>query len=146
MRTAPTLCTFEIDGDVAEVAVLSMGNPHAVLFVDDPRVAPVTSLGPRLEQQGSFPNKTNVEFVSVESPRRLSLRVWERGSGETMACGTGACAAAVAARLLRGSEEHVTVALPGGELSIEWSGSLDEEVPVFMTGEAIEVFRGEIAL
>ena len=142
----PLHAKIEIDGDVVEVAVLSMGNPHAVLFVEDPAVAPVASLGPRLERHESFPNKTNVEFVSIESPRRLVLRVWERGSAETMACGTGACAAAVAARLLRGTEKHVTVALRGGELSIEWSGSLDEEAPVFMTGEAFEVFRGEIAL
>ncbi|MDQ4057497.1 MAG: diaminopimelate epimerase, partial [Actinomycetota bacterium] len=142
----PLHAKIEIDDDVVEAAVLSMGNPHAVLFVAEPAVAPVTTLGPRLERHESFPNKTNVEFVSVESPRRLILRVWERGSGETMACGTGACAAAVAARLLRGTEEHVTVALPGGELSIEWSGSLDEEAPVFMTGEAHEVFRGKVAL
>lgn len=142
----PLHAKIEVDGDVVETAVLSMGNPHAVLFIGDPRVAPVTTLGPLLERHESFPNMTNVEFVSVESPQRLALRVWERGSGETMACGTGACAAAVAARLLRGTEEHVTVALPGGELSIEWSGSLTDDAPVFMTGEAREVFRGEIAI
>jgi diaminopimelate epimerase len=142
----PLHAKIEIDGDVVEAAVLSMGNPHAVLFVEDPAVAPVTSLGPRLEQHEAFPNKTNVEFVRVESPRHLVLRVWERGSGETMACGTGACAAAVAARLLRGTEEHVTVALTGGELSVEWSGSVADEAPVFMTGPATEVFRGEIAI
>ena len=142
----PLRSKIEVDGNVLEVAVLSMGNPHAVLFVDDPEVAPVTSLGPQLEHHRFFPNGTNVEFVSVESAQRLVMRVWERGSRETMACGTGACAAAVAARLLRGGEEHVTVALRGGELSIVWKGSLTEEAPVFMTGPAVEVFRGQIAL
>ena len=142
----PLHARIEVDGDVLEVAALSMGNPHAVLFVEDPKVAPVTTLGPVLEQHPSFPHGTNVEFVKVESPQRLIMRVWERGSRETMACGTGACAAAVAARLLRGTEAHVTVALPGGELSIEWSGSLTNEAPVFITGPASEVFRGQIAL
>jgi diaminopimelate epimerase len=141
----PLHSKIEVDGDVLEVAVLSMGNPHAVLFVEDPKVAPLTTLGPRLERHPSFPHGTNVEFVRVESPQHLVMRVWERGSRETMACGTGACAAAVAARLLRGTEEHVTVALPGGELSIEWSGSLTDESPVFMTGPASEVFRGQVA-
>jgi diaminopimelate epimerase len=142
----PLHSKIEVDGDVHEVAVLSMGNPHAVLFVEDPEAAPVSSLGPRLEHHRYFPNETNVEFVKVESPQRLVMRVWERGSRETMACGTGACAAAVAARLLRGTEEQVTVALRGGELTIEWSGSLTDEAPVLMTGPAAEVFRGQVAL
>ncbi len=142
----PLHSKIEVDGDVLEVAALSMGNPHAVLFVEDPKVAPVMTLGPRLERHPSFPHGTNVEFVKAESPQRLIMRVWERGSRETLACGTGACAAAVAARLLRGTEEHVTVSLPGGELSIEWSGSLTNEAPVFMTGPASEVFRGQFAL
>ena len=142
----PLHSKFEVDGDVFEVAVLSMGNPHAVLFVEDPEVAPVTTLGPVLESHPLFPHGTNVEFVKVESPQRLVMRVWERGSRETMACGTGACAAAVAARLLRGTEKQVTVALRGGELAIEWSGSLTDEAPVFMTGPAVEVFRGQIVL
>ncbi|MGH2828437.1 MAG: diaminopimelate epimerase [Actinomycetota bacterium] len=142
----PLHAKLEVDGDVFEIAALSMGNPHAVLVVDDPRVAPVSWLGPLIEHHPRFPHKANVEFAHVESPARIDLRVWERGSGETMACGTGACAAAVAARLLRGTEEDVIVALPGGELLIEWSGSLTDDAPVFMTGEAREVFRGEIAI
>jgi diaminopimelate epimerase len=142
----PLHAKLEVDGDVVETAVLSMGNPHAVLFVDEPKLAPVGRLGPLIEHDRRFPRKANVEFARVESAQRIDLRVWERGSGETMACGTGACAAAVAARLLRGTEEDVIVALPGGELSIEWSGSLTYEAPVFMTGPAVEVFRGEIAL
>lgn len=142
----PLHAKIEVDGDVVETAVLSMGNPHAVLFVDEPKLAPVGRLGPLIEHDRRFPRKANVEFARVESAHRIDLRVWERGSGETMACGTGACAAAVAARLLRDTKEDVIVALPGGELSIEWSGSLTYEAPVFMTGPAVEVFRGEIAL
>lgn len=142
----PLHAKIEVDGDVVETAVLSMGNPHAVLFVDEPKLAPVGRLGPMIEHDRRFPRKANVEFARVESAQRIDLRVWERGSGETMACGTGACAAAVAARLLRDTKEDVIVALPGGELSIEWSGSLTYEAPVFMTGPAVEVFRGEIAL
>ncbi|HEY7876339.1 MAG TPA: diaminopimelate epimerase, partial [Actinomycetota bacterium] len=93
-----------------------------------------------------FPNKTNVEFVVVESPGRVRMRVWERGSGETLACGTGACAAAVAARLLGGAEEAVTVALPGGEVLVEWAGSLEHGAPVYLTGPARKSFEGEVDL
>jgi diaminopimelate epimerase len=93
-----------------------------------------------------FPAKTNVEFVAVESPDRLRTRVWERGAGETMACGTGACAVAVAARLLHETKARVVVVLPGGELEIEWEGALDREVPVLMTGPAEKSFEGEVDL
>jgi len=142
----PLHAKIEVDGDVVETAVLSMGNPHAVLFVDEPKLAPVGWLGPLIEHDRRFPRKANVEFARVESAERIALRVWERGSGETLACGTGACAAAVAARLLRDTEESVTVALVGGELAIEWSGSLADKASVFMTGPATEVFRGEVHL
>jgi diaminopimelate epimerase len=135
---------LELPAEILEVAVLSMGNPHAVLFVDDVNTVPVTTLGPRLEEHYAFPNKANVEFATVDSPNRIRLRVWERGSRETLACGTGACAAAVAARLLRDAEAKTTVVLRGGDLEIEWAGSLTDEQPVFMTGPAVEVFRGEI--
>ncbi|MGI8942240.1 MAG: diaminopimelate epimerase [Actinomycetota bacterium] len=137
---------LDLGGEVFEAAVLSMGNPHAVLFVDDSGAAPVRELGPRLEQHSLFPNHANIEFAVVESDDRIRMRVWERGSGETMACGTGACAGVVAARLLHGGDWRATVVLPGGEVEVEWSGSLDSAAPVFMTGDALEVFRGEIAV
>jgi diaminopimelate epimerase len=137
---------IELEDSVVEVACLSMGNPHAVLFVDDPSVAPVTTLGPVIERHDSFPNRTNVEFVAVPGPGRVEMRVWERGVGETLACGTGAAAAAVAARLLRDTAPQTTVALPGGELELEWTGSVDRSASVFMTGPALKVFEGEIEL
>jgi diaminopimelate epimerase len=140
----PLHAKLELDGEVIEAACLSMGNPHAVLFVEDPALAPVTTLGPVLELHPAFPNKTNVEFVRVASADRVEMRVWERGSGETLACGTGACAAAVAARLLGGVEQEVTVALPGGELTIFWPGSLEREEPVLMTGPVVKSFEGEM--
>jgi diaminopimelate epimerase len=137
---------LELDDEVIEAACLSMGNPHAVLFVDDPEGAPVTTLGPRLEAHEAFPNRTNVEFVRVVAPERVEMRVWERGVGETLACGTGACAAAVAARLVAGAAANMIVALPGGELEIEWNGSLEHDEPVFMTGPAARSFEGEVDL
>jgi diaminopimelate epimerase len=127
-----------------EAACLSMGNPHAVLFVDDPDAVDVAHIGPRIEWNPLFPNGTNTEFIKVESPTRVRMRVWERGSGETLACGTGAAAVAVVARLLGGADEHLTVVLPGGELELEWSGSLEDEKSVFMTGPAVESFSGEV--
>jgi diaminopimelate epimerase len=103
-------------------------------------------LGPVIEHHDAFPNKTNVEFVTVESPERIRMRVWERGSGETLACGTGACAAAVAARLLGGTHEEVTVGVPGGELTVQWAGSLEREAPVYLTGPAVRSFEGDVDL
>jgi diaminopimelate epimerase len=127
-----------------EVACLSMGNPHAVMFVEDPHEAPVTTVGPALEHHAAFPNGANVEFVRVLSPQRIRMRVWERGSGETLACGTGACAAAVATRLLADAAGQIIVELPGGEVEVEWAGSLHEEASVFLTGDAAKVYDGEI--
>lgn len=137
---------LEVEGEVVEATCLSMGNPHAVLFVDDPERAPVATLGPRLETHEAFPNRANVEFVRVVSPTRVEMRVWERGVGETLACGTGACAAAVASRLIGGASAEMVVALPGGELEIEWRGSLEDEQSVFMTGPAVRSFEGEVDL
>jgi diaminopimelate epimerase len=137
---------LELPDEVVEATCLSMGNPHAVLFVSDPSLAPVTSLGPVIEHHERFPNKTNVEFVAVESPARVRMRVWERGSGETLACGTGACAAAVAARLLGGTDAEVTVVVPGGELEVAWAGSLDRDAPVYLTGPAVKSFDGDVDL
>jgi diaminopimelate epimerase len=137
---------LEVNGEVFEATCLSMGNPHAVLFVDDPERAPVTTLGPRLETHEAFPNRANVEFVRVVTPERVEMRVWERGVGETLACGTGAAAAAVASRLIGGTDAEMVVSLPGGELEIEWAGSLEDDKPVFMTGPAVRSFEGEVDL
>jgi diaminopimelate epimerase len=137
---------LDLEDEMIEAACLSMGNPHAVLFVDDPDSEPVTTLGPILEKHHAFPNGANVEFMKVEAPDRIKMRVWERGSGETLACGTGACAVAVAGRLLGGTDAKVTVALPGGELEIEWAGSLTESSPVFMTGPVVRSFDGDVDL
>jgi diaminopimelate epimerase len=137
---------IELDEGMLEAACLSMGNPHAVLFVQDLAASPVVTVGPMIEAHPMFPQRTNVEFARVDSPESVTMRVWERGSGETLACGTGACAAAVAARLLRGTGESVTVSLPGGELQVEWAGSLTQSRPVFMSGPAAKSFDGEIDL
>jgi diaminopimelate epimerase len=136
---------FELDDDVIEGASVSMGNPHVVLFMD-PDEAPVTTLGPTLEKHPSFPKGTNVEFLRVDTPDHVTMRVWERGSGETLACGTGAAAVAVVARLLGDAKEEMTVSLPGGDLRIRWSGSIDENEPVYMTGPAKKSFDGDIDL
>ena len=117
---------------------VSMGNPHAVVFVDDLEFD-LAALGSRFEHHPRFPNRTNTEFVVPESRTRLRMRVWERGSGETLACGTGACAAAVAGVLTGRSERSVTVNLLGGDLEIEWSAADDH---VYMTGPATYVFAG----
>jgi diaminopimelate epimerase len=141
----------DADGEVVErplevadrtwsVTCLSMGNPHCVVFVDDVASLDVPGFGPRFEHHPFFPKRVNTEFIRVASPTRLEMRVWERGAGETMACGTGACAAAVAAARTGRAERRCTVALPGGELEIEWRA--DDHV--VMTGDAVEVFRGRI--
>jgi diaminopimelate epimerase len=121
---------------------VSMGNPHAIIWVDDVDSAPVGEVGPLLETHPLFPAKTNVEFAQVVAPDRIRLRVWERGVGETMACGTGACATAVAGVLDGRTDRDVTIELPGGELAIRWSA--DDHV--YMTGPATEVFRGTVAI
>jgi diaminopimelate epimerase len=132
--------TLDVEGESRRVTLVSMGNPHCVLFVPDARTAPVGELGPRIERHPAFPNRTNVEFVSPAGPQRLFMRVWERGSGETLACGTGACASVVAAtltgRVRRGGP--VAVDLLGGQLEIEWAA----DGHVLMTGPTVEVFRG----
>ncbi|MGI8775551.1 MAG: diaminopimelate epimerase [Actinomycetota bacterium] len=134
--------TIDLDDQKIDAALVSMGNPHAVIFVSDPAHAPVTKLGPKIETHPMFPNGTNVEFLRVEGPEHVTMRVWERGSGETLACGTGAAAVGVVARLLGDAHEKLTVALPGGDLEIEWSGSLQERQPVYLTGPAVRSFAG----
>ena len=126
-----------------EVAVLSMGNPHAVQRVADVDTAPVATLGPRIERHARFPKQVNVGFMQLLSRSTLRLRVHERGAGETLACGTGACAAVVAGIRLGWLDRQVTVQARGGELLIEWPS---DEANVLMTGPAETVFQGEIEL
>ncbi len=124
---------------------ISMGNPHAIVFIDeDPGLFPLEQYGPLFENHRAFPERVNAEFVKVLDRTRLSMRVWERGTGETMACGTGATAVAVAAMLNGYADSAVSVLLPGGELFIEWAKS--EGAPAFMTGAAATVFTGETEL
>jgi diaminopimelate epimerase len=122
-----------------EATCLSMGNPHCVIYVDDVANYPVTHYGPLLEHHPQFPQRTNVEWVQWMNRREIRQRTWERGSGETLACGTGACAATVASVLTGKTERAVTVHLLGGDLEVEWAA--DDHV--YMTGPAVEVFRGE---
>jgi diaminopimelate epimerase len=122
---------------------VNVGNPHAVFFVDQVTNFPVEKWGAILENHSRFPNRTNVEFVEVKSPNRIQVRVWERGAGITLACGTGACASAVASLAAGKVQNPVEVQLPGGNLKITWSGPNN---PVMMEGPAEEVFRGEIKL
>jgi diaminopimelate epimerase len=129
------------DGAEMEIGAVSMGNPHAVLVVDDVDRAPVAHLGPLLERHGRFPKRTNVGFMQIVGPDHIRLRVFERGAGETLACGSGACAAVVAGRLWGLLWPNVRVALRGGELSVHWAG---EGEPVIMTGPAEKVFEGWI--
>jgi diaminopimelate epimerase len=134
---------FELDGDSYRVSVLSMGNPHCVIVVDDPKTFPVTAVGPRIERDPRFPRRVNVEFVRPEGRGRIVQRTWERGTGETMACGSGACAAAVACALNDLTDRRVDVVLPGGTLHIHWD---ERNNHVTLSGPAEEVFTGEIAL
>jgi diaminopimelate epimerase len=121
------------------VTCLSMGNPHCVIYVDDVAKFPVSDYGPAVERHALFPERTNIEWVEWVNRREIRQRTWERGSGETLACGTGACAAAVASVLNGRTDRAVTVHLLGGDLQIEWA----EDNHVYMTGPAVEVFRGD---
>ena len=118
---------------------VSMGNPHAVFFCDDVGSIELEKLGPVVENHSLFPNRTNVHFVQVDKPTEFTMRTWERGSGITLACGTGACAASVAAVLTGRCERICTSHLPGGDLNLNWC---QEDNCVYMTGEAVEVFDG----
>ncbi|MHB9026304.1 MAG: diaminopimelate epimerase [Armatimonadota bacterium] len=134
---------LSIDSETYWVTAVSMGNPHAVIFVSDVESFPVDTVGPRIETNPAFPRKTNVEFVQVLSPTHLKMRVWERGAGITLACGTGACATLVAAVLTDNAGRSATVELPGGPLHIVWNA---EDNRVYMTGPAEEVFAGSVTL
>lgn len=120
-----------------------MGNPHAVLQVSDVSSAPVDRLGPALESAACFPNRANIGFMQVVNRAHLRLRVYERGAGETQACGTGACAAVAVGRRAGLLDEVVTVTLPGGNLQVRWAG---EGEPVWLSGEAERAFEGTVAL
>jgi len=134
----PVRAPLEVAGRKLEVTCVSMGNPHCITFVDEITDEWVLGVGPKIEVHPAFPRKINAEFVQVISPREIRMRVWERGSGETLACGTGACASAVAAVLNGLCERTILCHLPGGDLTLEWS----ESGEVFMTGPATEVFSG----
>ena len=133
-----------VQGDLVTCTPVNVGNPHVVLFVDNAQEAPLTTLGPAIEKHEAFPDGVNVEFVQVISPRELRMRVWERGSGVTMACGTGACASAAAAvhKGFCGHDEQIYVHLDGGTLAI----SVKADGNVEMTGPAVTVYEGDVEL
>jgi diaminopimelate epimerase len=126
--------------DLLEVVLVSMGNPHAVAFVDDVAGVELARVGPMIERHPAFPRRINAHFAQLHSPTELTMRTWERGSGITQACGTGACAVTVAAALTGQTGRKVLAHLPGGDLSLEWRQS---DGNVYMTGPAVEVFSGE---
>ena len=134
---------LKVGQHVIDIAALSMGNPHAVLRVNDLDSAPIDILGPAIESHARFPQRVNAGFMQVLTPHDIRLRVYERGAGETLACGTGACAAAVAGMRQNWLTSPVSVHTRGGDLIIEWAGSGQ---PVYMTGPAVTVFNGEIEL
>ena len=130
-----------VDGRKYRITAVSMGNPHAVIFVEDTKNFPIEKIGPLFERHEMFPELVNTEFVKVLDRENISMRVWERGSGETWACGTGACASAVASVINGYTDGKVTVHMLGGNLHIRYDG---EGGQVYMTGPAVEVFRGEL--
>lgn len=134
---------MEIDGKVVEATFVSMGNPHATVFVEDVNSVDLEKWGPKLEHYAAFPRRINVHFVQVVSSNEVIMRTWERGSGITLACGTGACAVAVSGVLTGKTGRSVLAHLPGGDLKLEWRESDNH---VYMTGPATEVFAGEIDL
>jgi len=135
--------TVEAGSETVELSAISMGNPHAVIVVEDVDTAPVAVLGPRLEKHPRFPSKANIGFLQIIDRSHARLRVYERGSGETLACGSGACAAVVAGCLRGLLDNRVEVDLRGGRLVIEWQG---EGSPVMMEGPATSVFEGQLRL
>jgi len=141
--TRAVVYPVEVDGQTVELTAVSMGNPHAVVVVDNVDTAPVAHLGPLLEQHPRFPERANIGFLQVQDPAHARLRVFERGSGETLACGSGACAAVVAGNLRGLLGPRVEMELRGGRLLIEWQG---EGTPVMMEGPATTVFEGQLRL
>ena len=131
--------SLDVAGQTWDVTCVSMGNPHCITFVEDVASIPLETIGPQFEHHPSFPQRTNTEFIQVVNPDYLKMRVWERGAGITLACGTGACASLVAAVLTGRSNRRATVELPGGCLAIEWS---ETDQRLYMTGPAEKVFSG----
>jgi diaminopimelate epimerase len=139
----PLLQSISLESEKVELSILSMGNPHAVQVVPDVERAPVTTQGPKLERHPRFPNRVNAGYLQVKDRHRIALRVWERGAGETLACGTGACAAVVAG-IARGLlDSPVAVATRGGTLTVSWAGG---DNAVWMKGPARSVYEGDIDL
>lgn len=134
---------LNVGEDIYEITAISMGNPHAVVYMEDVKNLPLEEIGPKFEKHAAFPESVNTEFVRVINRNTVEMRVWERGSGETLACGTGACAVAVASILNGYTEDEVTVRLLGGDLKIFWDRA---ENLVYMTGSAEVVFEGEIEI
>jgi len=132
---------IEVAGQSWEVTCVSMGNPHCITFVEDVAAISLEAIGPQFEHHPAFPQRTNTEFIQVVRPDYLKMRVWERGAGVTLACGTGACASVVAAVLAQKGDTRATVELPGGCLEIEWS---EQDQRVYMTGPAKRVFSGRL--
>lgn len=141
--TREPMYDLQLDDGRARVAVLSLGNPHAVQRVADVDRAPVREQGPAIERHSRFPERVNAGYFQVSARDRIRVRVYERGAGETLACGSGACAAVVAGRQMGLLDERVDVDLAGGRLQVKWAG---EEAPVYMTGPAETVFEGEMTL
>ena len=129
-----------VGGREYRMTCISMGNPHAVVYVSDTRTVPIEEIGPMFEHHTLFPERVNTEFIHVVDRKRISMRVWERGSGETLACGTGACASVVACILNGYTDHEVTVSLLGGELKIRYD---ETDNTVYMTGPAVTVFEGD---
>ena len=134
---------IEVAGVTYEMTCVSMGNPHCIVFVEDTAAFPLEKVGPEFEKHEVFPNRVNAEFIEVLDRKTVNMRVWERGSGETLACGTGACASTVACILNGLTEDEITLHLLGGDLKVRWD---KEENLVYMTGPAKVVFDGEINL
>ena len=130
-----------VDGTTYEMTCVSMGNPHCIVFVEDTKTFPLEEVGPKFETHEVFPNRVNAEFIQILDRKTVNMRVWERGSGETLACGTGACASAVACVLNDLTDDEITIHLLGGDLQIKWDR---EQNLVYMTGPAKVVFDGEL--
>lgn len=122
-------------------SAVSMGNPHVIIFTEDPALIDIAKIGPQIENHEMFPNRTNVHFVKIDSKTEITVRHWERGAGETLACGTGACACVVAGVLDKKLERKVLVHVPGGDMSVDWNS---ENNHVLMTGPAANVYQGEL--
>jgi len=144
-KDTPTVVdeTLKINPEqILKITCVSMGNPHCIIFVNDLQSMPVNEIGPIIENHPLFPEKTNVEFIKVVNNKELNFRVWERGVGETLACGTGACAALVASVLNKKTDHQVVIHLSGGDLNIQWA----DDGNIYMTGPAELVFKGEIVI